>query len=327
MTLSVLYPLQPTDPRQVAPFAALAGRFPGARLWTGQSLRLDAYALFAHLAGAGLRVPFGISVGLVPMRHPLEAALQARSLAALTGMPVVAGFGTATPGFVAAVRGAPYDRPGSAAAEYAQTVRTALAGGPVDHAGPTQVLRTGLPTLDTPPVEVGLGVLRPRMARLAAAAADVVITWMTPPAYVRDHLVPALEAGTPAGRARPRIVTVVPMALRVAGHDPLRLAETGSAAHLAGPHYADMLHRAGVYYERGDIRGGARAIVDAGVFLTGSAEEVVDAIAEHHRAGVDEVVLNPAGLLTQHGPAVTLGELETVLTAAHATTCAPARAS
>jgi alkanesulfonate monooxygenase SsuD/methylene tetrahydromethanopterin reductase-like flavin-dependent oxidoreductase (luciferase family) len=307
MQLSVLYPLQPSDPRQVAPFATLAGRFARTRLWTGQSLRIDAYAMFAHLAGMGLRVPLGVSVGLMPLRHPLEAAIQARSLAALTGRPLVAGFGVGTPRFVEALRGAPYESPAKAAAEYATSVRSALTGG-----------RGGLPPLPTAPVEVGLGVLRPRMARLAAGAADAVITWLTPHQYLREQIVPALDGGTPAGANRPRIVAIVPMALSAAGRDVVRLAEMGSAHHLGAPHYADMLARAGVHYPAGDTAAGARAIVEAGAFLTGTAEDVVAALAGYRDCGVDEVVLGTAGLMAQDGPAAAIRELEAVLSAATA---------
>lgn len=316
MQLSVLYPLQPSDPRQVFPFGTLAGQFPGACLWTGQSLRIDAYALFAHLAGAGMRVPLGISVGLMPLRHPLEAAVQARSLAALTGRPVVAGFGVGTPRFVKALRGAPYEKPATAAAEYATAVRSALDGG-----------QGGLPPLTTAPVEVGLGVLRPRMARLAAAAADVVITWLTPHRYLREQIIPALDAGTPDGAARPRVVAIVPMALRAPGRDVARVAELGSARHLGAPHYADMLARAGAHYPAGDTAAGARAIVEAGAFLTGSAEDVVAALEGYRECGVDEVVLSTAGLIAQDGPAAALAELTEVLATATAGAETVSRAS
>ena len=316
MRLSVIYPLQPSDPRQVAPFARLAARFAPSRLWMGQSLRIDAYAMFAHLAGMGVRVPLGVSVGLMPLRDPLEAAIQARSLAALTGRPLVAGFGASTPRFVEALRGAPYENPAKAAATYATSVRSALTGG-----------RGGLPPLPTAPIEVGLGVLRPRMARLAAGAADVVITWLTPHRYIREQIVPALDAGTPAGATRPRIVAIVPMALSAAGRDVTRIAEAGSARHLSAPHYADMLRRAGAHYPEGDTAAGARALVEAGAFLTGTVEDVVAALAGYRDCGVDEVVLSTAGLMAQDGPAAAITELEAVLSAATAGADTECRAS
>ncbi|WP_455353365.1 hypothetical protein [Streptomyces sp. SYSU K217416] len=52
-----------------------------------------------------------------------------------------------------------------------------------------------LPGMDHPGVELGLGVLRPVLARAAGRVADVAISWMTPSAYLRDVLVPALAKG------------------------------------------------------------------------------------------------------------------------------------
>jgi hypothetical protein len=69
-----------------------------------------------------------------------------------------------------------------------------------------------------PAIEVGLGVLRPRMARAAAASADLALTWMTPPAYLRRALVPQLtRPGT--GRSRPpvRLASVVPFVVDRSG--------------------------------------------------------------------------------------------------------------
>ena len=40
-------------------------------------MTVDPHQTFAYLAGAGLRVPMGTSVTLLPLRHPFEAALQA----------------------------------------------------------------------------------------------------------------------------------------------------------------------------------------------------------------------------------------------------------
>lgn len=323
-TPSVLYPVQPTDPRQVAPFAAVVARNEGSRLWAGQSARLDSHQVFAHLAGSGLAVPVGMSVALMPLRHPFEAAIQARSLAALTGHPLVAGFGAATPGFVAALDGAPYPSPRRAAVEYAHCVKQALAGGPVGHDGEHFTLRAGLPALPTPPIEVGLGVLRPRMAAAAAAVADVLITWMTPPDYIRDHLRPAIAEGS-AGGVLPRIVAVVPFALAAPGRDPARVAELGAAGHLAGPHYVEMLHRAGLRFDRGDTHAGARALVEHGVFATGTADDVATELGRYADAGVDEVVLNPCGLLMHDGAAAAVRELQAVIDAVGSASAAQRR--
>jgi hypothetical protein len=49
-----------------------------------------------------------------------------------------------------------------------------------------------MPTVPAPHVEVGVGVLRERMAMLAGRRADVAITWLTPIRYLDQVLLPAL---------------------------------------------------------------------------------------------------------------------------------------
>ena len=292
--LSLLYPAQPGAPQTVAPFAALVHQGRARRLWMGQSLALETHQTFAFLAGAGLRVPMGTSVTLIPFRHPYEAALQARSAAALTGQPYVAGFGVSHPAFVQSLLGAPYESPLRAASEYLAAVRRFLDG--------------GLPELEHPPVELGLGVLRPGMARTAGEHADVAITWMTPPAYVAETLVPALGA-------RPRIATVVHVAVERDGRDPRALAHVAAAGHLPTAHYTDMLARAGIRADPADTEAGAAVLVEHGVYVFGTPAEIAGRLAEDRAAGVDEIILNLAGVLFTEGLDAALADLQDVLAA------------
>ena len=107
------------------------------RLWLCQSFKAETHQVMAYLAGMGHNVPLGTSVTLLPLRHPYEAALQARSLALLTGEPVVAGYGIGNPGFVAGLTGSPYASPRTAVHDYLTSVRALLDGERVEHDGPT----------------------------------------------------------------------------------------------------------------------------------------------------------------------------------------------
>ncbi|MET9606637.1 LLM class flavin-dependent oxidoreductase [Streptomyces sp. NPDC006512] len=113
----------PTDPRHVAPFAALVRDGGAARLWQGQSLSADTPQVIAYLAGMGYRVPVGTSVALMPLRHPLDAAIQARSLPVLTGHRTTLGLGPATTDVVARLRGKPYGSPRDTCVESLTEVR------------------------------------------------------------------------------------------------------------------------------------------------------------------------------------------------------------
>ncbi|WP_169978339.1 LLM class flavin-dependent oxidoreductase [Microbispora sp. H10836] len=281
--------------------------------------------MLAFMAGAGYRIPVGTSVSLTPMRPPLQAAVEARSLALLTGAPVTAGFVAATPEFVAYVRGEPYRRPAVAVRDYLLGVRAFL-----DSANPVLPPlgdRAGDPAVGPArrvEVELGAGVLRRGMARAAGESADVAITWMTPPDYVKGTIAPALREGAGDGRPPPRITTVVHVAIARPGRDAAHLAYAAAQGHLRSPHYADMLRRAGCGVDPRDPGSGARRLVDSGIFVFGTPEQIMAALHEYERAGVDEVVLNAAGVHVTEGCQAAVEDAAEILEASRAVRAAGA---
>jgi len=312
-SVSVLVPFVPRRPEQTLPYAGLVQWTHAVRLWQGQAQIVEPHQSFVHPAGAGFRVPTGLGVTLIPLRHPYEAALQARSVAISTGHTVVAGYGPGAPEFQASMLGRPYKSPLTAMREYLTIVRGLLDGETVEFDGSVFSCHAGLIPYPSPRVEVGAGVLRPRMAEVAGAVADVAITWLTPPTYLADTIVPALERGAEgAGRARPRVAALVPMALDGEGRDPAQLVMAGSSRHLAAGHYRDMLAKAGV--ELGEDP--ATAVLEAGAFLYGSEADIAAGLQRFFDAGADEVVLNVVGLCNLLGPEVALQELKRLLVVA-----------
>lgn len=179
-TTSVIHTTMPTEIGTVASYARLAETTSGRRLWAGQTLTLETHHIFAALTGMGFDIGFGSAVALMPMRHPLTAALNARSIAALSGRPYIAGIGPAATALQRSMLGAPYRAPVTATRHYATTMRTLLQGKSaetLDSMGPTGELQ--LPPVESSPVEIGLGVLREPMAKLAGQVADWAITWLT----------------------------------------------------------------------------------------------------------------------------------------------------
>ncbi|WP_017626725.1 LLM class flavin-dependent oxidoreductase [Nocardiopsis chromatogenes] len=282
MRVSLLFPHTPLDADEIRPFADLVRLRDAHRLWMGTSPQGGPLPALAYLAGAGYRIPVGTSVQLTPLCHPFQAAADARALSLLTGRPVVAGFGAGTPEVVAHLLGHRYDRPASAVRDYIAEVRRHLEG--ADDL---------FPKVDHPRVELAAGVLRPGMARAAAGVADAAVTWMTPPDYLREAIVPALDGG--AVRP-PRLVAVVHAAVRRPGRDARALAFEAAQGHLSAGQYVDMLNRAGLRVSAADPWEGAGRLVDAGVFLYGSASEVAEGLKSYAAAGVDDVVVNPAGV-------------------------------
>src|SRR5690606_9628172 len=86
---SVLTPCVPRRLGQAMPFAGRVNGTPALRLWRGQSMILEPHPACVGAAGAGFRVAVGFGVTVMPLRHPFEAANQARSVALATGHPVI----------------------------------------------------------------------------------------------------------------------------------------------------------------------------------------------------------------------------------------------
>lgn len=74
-SVSVLVPFLPRRPEQALPYAGLVQWTHAARLWQGQAQIVEPHQAFVHSAGTGFRVPTGLGVTLIPLRHPYEAAL------------------------------------------------------------------------------------------------------------------------------------------------------------------------------------------------------------------------------------------------------------
>lgn len=312
-TVSVLFPQQPADTQDLVTFGRLVTDSPAAKLWMGQSLRIESHPALAYLAGAGCHIPIGIAVGLIVLRHPFDAALQARALAALMEHPVTIGYGAAEPNFVRSLRGSPYDKPATAVEEYVSVMRALLRGQRVEHQGRLFTVNQALPPLEHPPVEVGTGVLREGMARATGRSADAALTWLTPPAYIRDTLIPALETGARGRQPRPRVVTMVQATIDRPGRNPTMLAQHGAYNHLRMPHYTDMLRRAGIDVDLSDPASGARELAEEGIYVYGKAGDVAAGIREYHDAGVDEVILNLAAVSNLYGTAEVMRDLEQIL--------------
>lgn len=314
MKLGVLMPMMASHPGQVERFAALTRDAGADRFWMGESLLLETHQVTAFLTGRGLHPPVGTSVSLMPLRHPLSAAAEARSVAVLTGKSMVAGFGPGASRLVKALHGAPYGSPLTAAREYMMALRCLLDGSPGLTQGTYFRLHTRMPPLDHPPIELGLGVLRPAMAHLAGQVADTAITWLTPPDYLRDQLIPAMRKGAAeAERRPPRVVSVIQTALASASRDPRDLAEIATRAHLAGPHYAAMLRRAGINLDDASPQGVGTALVDHDLFVSGTQDEIAGRLRRYAAIGVDEVVLNTAGVAMTEGLDAARGDYETIL--------------
>lgn len=313
MKYSILLPVVPVRPEQAVLFANLVQWTSAERLWQGQSTVLDPYHLAHWLAGIGVRIPMGFGVSLMPLQSPYQAALGARSVALATGHSVVAGFGPGPVTFQRALLGRPYARPLRASREYATIVRALVSGGNAIVEGEYFSVSARLVPRPAPPVSVGLGVLRPKMAAIAGEVADRAITWLCPASYLAESLIPAIRNADRRLEKPVRTTAVVPLAVARKGRDVTALVEAACGSHLKAPHYQDALNKAGITVSgQGDAQDAAR-LADAGAFLYGTVEQIHDRLAEYDAAGVDEVVLNTVGVAQVHGPKAAAQDLLQIL--------------
>ncbi|WP_181026461.1 LLM class flavin-dependent oxidoreductase [Rathayibacter tritici] len=317
LTRSILVPFGPTRPQQMLPFAALAQWSDATGLWQGQAGGSDPFQNFTYAATQGFPTPIGTAVNLMPFAHPYDAAMRATTLANATGQPSTIGYGPGATSLQRGLLGSPYRKQLGAARDYLTIVRSLLETGQVAYEGEFYSCSMQMPHLPRPTIELGLGVLRPRMALLAGEIADAAITWLTPASYLRDVIRPALvEGAAKVGRPVPRIIVLVPVAITKPSRDLLDCVLASSRGHMALPHYTNMLEKAGIHVDiEADERASAEALVAGGAFLAGSRGEIEEALAEYAEAAADEVVFNLTGVSTIEGHRAALADLESLVTA------------
>jgi alkanesulfonate monooxygenase SsuD/methylene tetrahydromethanopterin reductase-like flavin-dependent oxidoreductase (luciferase family) len=160
----------------------------------------------------------GLGNGVVPIypRHPVAMAQAALTLAEQTGGRFRLGVGVSHRASMEAALGLPLTSPLEDMREYVAALRPALAG-KADVQGRHHRVRWTYAVPEPPPAPpLYLAALSTRMLELAGELADGAVLWLTPPAYVRDVAVPALERGRrKAGRplAGFDIVVAVPLAV------------------------------------------------------------------------------------------------------------------
>jgi 5,10-methylenetetrahydromethanopterin reductase len=240
------------DPTGPAPMTALREQLQRAAdqgfasAWMSNIFGVDA---LTALAVAGSQVP-GIEVGtaVVPTypRHPAALAQQARTVAAAVDGRLVLGIGTSHRIVIEDMFGYDFGRPIQHMREYLEVLLPLLDGQPVAFSGTTVRANIGLTTPSPGRVPVLLAALGPQMLKLAGERADGTVLWMTGPATVRDHIVPAITAAAAgAGRPSPRVVCSLPVCVTDDPDGARERATRVFAIYGDLPSYRAMLDREG----------------------------------------------------------------------------------
>jgi F420-dependent oxidoreductase-like protein len=217
-----------------------------ASAWLANIFGVDA---LTALAVAGSQVP-GIEVGtaVVPTypRHPAALAQQALTAQAALRGRLILGIGLSHQIVIEGMFGYSFERPARHMREYLAVLLPILREGRVSFAGETMRAEIGLTAPCDHDVPVLLAALAPRMLQLAGREADGTVLWMTGPATIESHIIPAITAAAAdAGRPAPRIVCVLPVCVTGDTDGARERAATLFSIYGQLPSYRAMLDREG----------------------------------------------------------------------------------
>ena len=205
--------------RELASGVELARRAEAAgyeSVFVTHGLGRDSFLVLAAYGGATSRLRLGNGVVPIYPRHPVVMAQEALTLSEMTGGRFMLGIGVSHKASMETMLGLHLAEPLSTMREYVAVLRGALGDG-ASFEGKHYRVRWSLGVPARPPAPpIYLAALSPKMLELAGEIADGAILWLTPPAYVRDVAVPAIERGRRrAGKplAGFEIVAAVPLAV------------------------------------------------------------------------------------------------------------------
>jgi F420-dependent oxidoreductase-like protein len=212
-------------------------------LWFASAVLGDPLAVMAEAGRATERIELGTSVLQTYTCHPvLQANRGASTAAVMRRAGLTLGVGPSHQPVIEDRYGLSYDDVGAHTEEYVTILAALLRGEGVDHRG--KHFRVDVPVVQSPPfpVSVMVSALAPRMLRVAGALTDGTILWMANAKSIEVHVAPKITAAaSAAGRAAPRIVAGLPVAV----HDDVDEARATAATMFANygtlPNYRRIL--------------------------------------------------------------------------------------
>ena len=245
-----------------------------ASVWMSNIFGLDALTALAVTGSQVSGIELGTAVVPTYPRHPAALAQQALTVAAACGGRLVLGIGLSHKIVIEDMYGYDFSKPVRHMREYLAVLLPLLERRPVSFTGATVRANIGLTTPGEGRVPVLLAALGTQMLHLAGEQADGTVLWMTGPATVRDHVVPAItEAAAAAGRPAPRIVCMLPVCVSGDPDGARERAARVFAIYGDLPSYRAMMDREGaagpadlaMVGDEETVGAQIRALADAGV--------------------------------------------------------------
>ncbi|PYM94953.1 MAG: LLM class flavin-dependent oxidoreductase [Candidatus Rokuibacteriota bacterium] len=217
--------------------------------WVTHGLGRDSFVVLAAYGAATSRL--GLGNGVVPVypRHPVAMAQAALTLSEATGGRFRLGIGVSHRASMETQLGLTLTEPLAVMREYVAVLRGGLGAG-ADFSGRHYRVHWSMGMPERPPApSIYLAALSVKMCELAGEIADGAVLWLTPPAYVRDVAVPAIERGRRrAGKTLDgfEIVVAVPLAITDNRAPALAAFQNELTRYLMLPFYRAMLEAAGL---------------------------------------------------------------------------------
>ena len=268
-------------------------------VWTSQLPDArDTSLVLAAYAHATQRIRFGTGVLPIYTRHPTAMVQMAATLDEMSGGRFILGIGISHKVTVESMWGLHLDSPVDAMREYLDIVRTSLRDGGCSVDGKYFSAHWAYSGPRRPDLPVMISALNPRMLALAGEQSDGVVLWMCSPAYVRDHVVPAVAAARQkVGKTMDgfEIVAAVPVCLTTDRAAAMEVFRQTVERYSNLPYYRKMMDASGF---KAELAEGAisEGMLDqlAGI---GDEQQVQDAIRRYREAGV---TLPAAGPFSGH---------------------------
>jgi 5,10-methylenetetrahydromethanopterin reductase len=237
---------RPSAPPDIVADAQRAEEEGFATAWSVHFSR--AYDAVTTLAVAGTvtqRIELGVGVIPTYPRHPLALAQQAATAQVFCGGRLTLGVGVSHRPVIEGLHGLPYASPAAHMREYLSVLGPLLRGEPVQFAGEHYRVDGGFAVPGAASVSVLVGALSPRMVQVAGELADGVITWLAGPRTLSALVVPGLTAAA-AGRAAPRVVAALPVAVTDDPSAGRAVAEEAFGRYNGLENYRRLFEREGV---------------------------------------------------------------------------------
>ena len=175
-----------------------------ASYWMPQIFGLDTLTSLAVVGREVSRIELGTAVIPTYPRHPMMLAAQALTTQAISGGRLTLGIGLSHQLVIEGMFGHSFEKPVRHMREYLSILMPLIHEGTVSCQGETLSANGSLNIAGATPFPVLIAALGPKMLELAGTAADGTITWMTGPATLETHTVPAItKAAEQAGRPPP----------------------------------------------------------------------------------------------------------------------------